>query len=55
MSYTCTTNKLYIFGGVEGTDYKNDLLEFDMEEKIWKQLEISNDIPDKRVTGGFCS
>ena len=35
--------------------YKNNLLEFDMEKLEWKEIFATGKVPDMRVTGSFCS
>ncbi|KAH8739891.1 hypothetical protein FG386_001708 [Cryptosporidium ryanae] len=41
-------NKIYLFGGYDGTRCYNDLWVYDMDNKIWSEIEITERIPKPR-------
>ncbi|KAH7819825.1 uncharacterized protein MONOS_3638 [Monocercomonoides exilis] len=40
MAYASDGDKLYIFGGISESGFRNDLWEFDIQSNQWKELEI---------------
>jgi N-acetylneuraminic acid mutarotase len=41
-------NRLYIFGGYNGSDWLNDFHEFDLTTKVWRKIEPEGDCPSPR-------
>lgn len=46
--------KMYMFGGSNGNDSKNDMFEYDLTLNSWKKVEVKGDIPSPREGHSAC-
>jgi len=55
-SHSCVIyqKKLYIFGGSNGSDSKNDMLEYDLTTNQWRTLDVRGNIPSPREGHSAC-
>ena len=55
-SHSCTVldKKMYIFGGSDGNDSKNDMYECDMITNTWKKIEAQGNLPTPREGHSAC-